>query len=79
MIEYKVFRYTIGNFHDGDNLDFENMFHYLVKNNEPKLLKKWLLPKTNYFTNGGETSPLKLTTVTTAANLRNWLQGIADD
>jgi hypothetical protein len=49
------------------------MFHYLCKNNEPELLKSWLVPASNYFTDGAETSPMKLTSVICAKPLRKWL------
>jgi hypothetical protein len=66
MILNRVFRYTLGDLKGEKELDFQNMFHYLVHNNEPKMLNAWLLPKTNYFTDGAETSPMSLATVTCA-------------
>jgi hypothetical protein len=57
------------------------MFHFLVKSSEPEMLNAWLLPTTNYFSDGTETSPMSLTStsVTCASELRRWLGSIDND
>jgi hypothetical protein len=73
MILNKLFRYTMLQTNEAQGIDFQNMFHYLCKNNENEMLKRWLLPATNYFSDGAETSPMQLTSVVCAKPLRKWL------